>query len=61
MMSIYQHSFEGEFTGAVERIVGRRVRSFLSSFDASTGAAAEVFLLEPEGAEGAGGAAADEQ
>ena len=48
LRSIYQHSFEDQFTGAVERILGRRVRSFLSSFDAKTGAAGEVFLLEPE-------------
>jgi hypothetical protein len=35
----------------VERIFGRRVRAFLSSFDARSGVAGEVFLLEPSNEE----------
>jgi uncharacterized protein YbcI len=50
MRSVLQLSAEAEFRRIVETALDRRVRSFLSSFDPKTGAAAEVFLLEPDGA-----------
>jgi uncharacterized protein YbcI len=39
---------EDELVGAVERLTGRTVRSFLSANNARTDSAVEVFLLAPE-------------
>ncbi len=43
----FQHASEAEFTGAVEQITGRKVRSFVSGMDTRTDVATEVFYLEP--------------
>jgi len=47
----FQHATEEEFRGAVERITGRRVVSFISGIDANTDTAIEFFILEPAGGE----------
>jgi uncharacterized protein YbcI len=44
---LMQHSVESEFRAAIERIVGRGVRSFMSANDPATGLQAEIFVLEP--------------
>ena len=43
----FQRAVRDEFVGAVERITGRRVRSFMSEMDAAQDVAAEIFVLEP--------------
>src|SRR4051812_18433264 len=42
-----QESVEFEFRTAVEQILGRRVRSFMSANDPAGGFQAEIFVLEP--------------
>lgn len=49
----FQFSLEQTFRDAVERLTGRRVRSFLSQVDPANGLGVEVFVLEPS-ADGAG-------
>lgn len=44
----FQYAESAGFTGPVERITGRRVRSFISGIDTNTDTAAEVFMLEPQ-------------
>jgi hypothetical protein len=39
-----------QLTEAVERLTGRRVRTFMSGTDESGGSSVEVFVLEPEAA-----------
>ena len=46
MRTFFQYAHEEAFRAEVERIIGRRVRSFLSSFDPRTGTSGEVFVLE---------------
>lgn len=43
----FQHASEPEFTGAVEQITGRKVRSFVSGTDTHNDVSTEVFYLEP--------------
>lgn len=44
-----QAATAGRFREAVEEIVGRPVRSFMSALDAEAEVAMEFFMLEPEG------------
>jgi uncharacterized protein YbcI len=46
-----QESVQREFRDAIERIVGRSVRSFMSANDPVAGLQAELFILHPVGAE----------
>ncbi len=59
-----QQSIESEFRTAVESILYRSVRSFMSANDPANDLQAEVFVLHPRGTEiledGTGGASADE-
>jgi hypothetical protein len=48
-----QESVQREFCDAIERIVGRSVRSFMSANDPLAGLQAEIFILHPDGADGA--------
>jgi uncharacterized protein YbcI len=48
---LMQHSVEAEFRAAIERIVGRSVRSFMSANDPATGLQAEIFVFEPVAAQ----------
>jgi len=49
----FQHATVPEFCAPVERLTGRKVRSFLSSIDTQvSGLSTEVFVLHPEGYEG---------
>jgi len=48
-----QESVQREFCDAIERIVGRSVRSFMSANDPLAGLQAEIFILYPDGADGA--------
>jgi uncharacterized protein YbcI len=41
----FQHATEGQFRGAVERIVGRPVRAFISGIDTCVDVSSEVFHL----------------
>jgi uncharacterized protein YbcI len=43
----FQHATEGVFRDAVEAVLGRRVRAFLSGLDTAADVSAEVFYLEP--------------
>jgi uncharacterized protein YbcI len=42
----FQHATEGEFRDVVERILGRKVRAFISGMDTEQDLASEVFYLE---------------
>jgi uncharacterized protein YbcI len=44
----FQHASEHEFTEAVERATGRKVRAFVSGIDTHKDVSSEVFYLEPE-------------
>jgi uncharacterized protein YbcI len=49
----FQYASIGEFCAPVERLTGRKVRSFHSSIDTKAdGMAMEVFVLHPEGYDG---------
>jgi uncharacterized protein YbcI len=48
----FQHATEDELRGVVERVVGRKVRAFVSGMDTEQDVASEVFYLEPEGRAG---------
>ena len=43
----FQFSLEQTFRGAVERLTGRRVLSFMSQIDPANGLGVEIFVLEP--------------
>jgi uncharacterized protein YbcI len=43
----FQFSLEQTFRGAIERLTGRRVLSFMSQIDPAHGLGVEIFLLEP--------------
>lgn len=45
----FQYATEDEFVGIVERVLGRKVRAFISGMDTERDVAAEVFYLTPEG------------
>jgi len=54
MRTFFQYATVPEFCEPVERLTGRRVRSFLSAIDTrADGLAMETFVLHPEGYEGA--------
>jgi uncharacterized protein YbcI len=42
----FQYATEGEFRGIVERVLGRRVRAFVSGMDTEHDVSSEVFYLE---------------
>jgi uncharacterized protein YbcI len=53
MRLFFQYATLGEFCEPVERITGRKVRSFHSSIDTKVdGLSVETFILYPEGVEG---------
>jgi len=43
----FQHATETEFREVVERILGRRVRGFISGLDTIEDISAEIFYMEP--------------
>jgi uncharacterized protein YbcI len=43
----FQYATEDEFRGIVERVLGRKVRAFVSGMDTAEDLASEVFYLEP--------------
>jgi uncharacterized protein YbcI len=50
---LFQYSFVKQFCAPVERITGRKVRSFISGIDAEAdGTSLEVFVLHPDGYDG---------
>ena len=44
----FQHAAERDFCEVIERVVGRRVRAFISGMDTSKDVSAELFYLEGE-------------
>ena len=50
----FQAATRDQFVGAVEVIIGRRVKAFASAIDADEGVVWEVYSLEPVGAQGDG-------
>jgi uncharacterized protein YbcI len=46
----FQHASETDFRETVERIIGRRVRAFISGTDTKADVSSEVFYLESDGA-----------
>jgi uncharacterized protein YbcI len=46
MRMFFQYASSGQFTDAVKRTTGRRVRSFISGIDTNTDIACEMFVLE---------------
>jgi len=53
MRNIFQYSTVREFCAPVERIVGRKVRAFMSAIDTEVnGLVTEIFILHPEGYDG---------
>jgi uncharacterized protein YbcI len=50
---LFQYSWVVQFCAPVERLTGRKVRSFISGIDAeANGTSLEVFVLHPEGYDG---------
>jgi uncharacterized protein YbcI len=43
----FQYATEEQFRGVIERILGRKVRGFVSGIDAEKDISAELFYLEP--------------
>jgi uncharacterized protein YbcI len=43
----FQFTMEATFRAAIERLTGRRVKSFMSQVDPQNGLGVEVFVLEP--------------
>ena len=53
MRMVFQYATVAEFCEPVERLTGRKVRSFLSAIDTEVeGLSMETFVLHPEGYEG---------
>jgi uncharacterized protein YbcI len=50
----FQHATETEFKDAVEGLVGRKVRAFVSGIDTGQDVSTEVFYLEPHATDGHG-------
>jgi uncharacterized protein YbcI len=42
----FQYATEGQFRGVVERVLGRKVRAFVSGMDTTEDLSSEVFYLE---------------
>ena len=51
----FQDLMEDQFTAAVERVTGRRVRAFLSQVHLNPDIDVEIFVLEPPKGEGSPG------
>jgi uncharacterized protein YbcI len=51
---LFQYAEVDRFCEPVERLTGRRVRSFVSGFDSETDVATELFVLHPPGYDGPG-------
>ncbi len=49
---LFQYAEVDAFCGPVERLTGRKVRSFISGIDAKSDVASELFVLHPEGYDG---------
>jgi len=49
---LFQHAAAETFCEAVERLTGRKVRSFISGIDVHADLATEMFVLHPEGYDG---------
>ena len=49
---LFQYAEVTRFCEPVERITGRRVRSFVSGFDTVSDVATELFVLHPAGYDG---------
>jgi uncharacterized protein YbcI len=47
----FQYASEDEFVSSVERVVGRKVSSFISGVDAERDVSAELFYFEPNGSD----------
>jgi uncharacterized protein YbcI len=43
----FQHATEDQFRAAVEEVLGRKVRAFVSGMDVTEDVSAELFYLEP--------------
>jgi uncharacterized protein YbcI len=43
----FQYATEEEFRGVIERVVGRKVRAFVSGMDTDQDVSVELFYLEP--------------
>ena len=53
MRMVFQYATVAEFCEPVERLTGRKVRSFLSGIDTDVaGLSMEIFVLHPEGYDG---------
>jgi uncharacterized protein YbcI len=48
MRLFFQHATETQFCEVVERILGRKVRAFISGIDTRKDVSAELFYMEPE-------------
>jgi uncharacterized protein YbcI len=44
----FQYATEDDFRGTVEKVIGRKVRAFISGIDAEQDVSAELFYFEPE-------------
>jgi uncharacterized protein YbcI len=45
----FQHASEKQFCTVIERVLGRKVRAFISGMDTGADVSAEIFYLEPRG------------
>jgi uncharacterized protein YbcI len=45
---VFQHASAQQFTSAVEKITGRKVRAFVSGIDTQQDVSSEIFYLEPQ-------------
>jgi uncharacterized protein YbcI len=45
----FQYATEEKFCGTIERVLGRKVRAFVSGIDTKEDVSAELFYLEPRG------------
>jgi uncharacterized protein YbcI len=48
----FQHATEEQFCEVIERVMGRKVRAFISGLDTDSDVSAELFYLESDGARG---------
>lgn len=47
LRTYFQHATEKQFCEVIERLLGRKVRSFVSGIDVASDLSAELFYLEP--------------
>jgi uncharacterized protein YbcI len=45
----FQHATQAQFCEVIERLLGRKVRAFVSGMDTESDVSAEVFYLAPDG------------